>query len=195
VLPYTTVTSLQTSANPLSWGQSATLTATVTANGLPVTSGTVTYSHGNVHLGTVALNAAGTANLTLSSLVPGKAKIQAIYNGIPDDLPSVSPVLTQTVTAAPTSTSLIVTTQIQPNGQSRIVLIATVVVGGSDSLIASGTVVFRRNGISIGKAKLQNGTAVLLLGRNAKRNRAFVASFQGSSRFKGSKSAPVKLLA
>lgn len=194
VIPYTTVTSLQSSANPGWWGQPVTLTATVTANGLPVDSGTVTYSQGNLHLGTVALNGAGTASLTLSSLAPGKAHIQAIYNGIPDDLPSVSLVLTQTVTAAPTSTSLIVTTRIQPNGQSRIVLIATVVAGDSDSLIASGTVVFRRNGISIGKAKLQNGTAVLVLGRNAKHNRAFVAAFQGSSRFKGSTSAPVKPL-
>jgi len=55
--------------------------------------------------------------------------------------------------------------------------------------------VFRSNGVSVGKAKLQNGTAVLVLGRNAKRNRAFVAAFQGSSRFKGSTSAPSRLLA
>jgi len=195
VIPYTTVTSLQSSANPVWWGQPATLTALVTANGLPVTSGTVTFSQGKVHLGTVSLNAAGTASLTLSTLSPGKVKIQALYSGVPNDLPSVSPVLTQTVTAVPTTTSLIVTTQIQPNGRSRIVLIATVAASGSDSPTPSGTVVFRSNGVSVGKAKLQNGTAVLVLGRNAKRNRAFVAAFQGSSRFKGSTSAPSRLLA
>jgi hypothetical protein len=195
VIPYTTVTSLQTSANPVLWGQPVTLTALVSANGLPVTSGTVTFSQGKNYLGTVSLNAAGTAGLTLSSLSPGKLRIQALYNGVPNDLPSVSPALTQTVVAVPTSTRLVVTSQVQPNGRSRIVLIATVVADGSDSLTPAGTVVFRSNGVSVGKAKLQNGTAVLVLGRNARRNRAFVAAFQASSRFKGSNSAPVRLLA
>ncbi len=119
VIPYITVTSLQTSPNPAWWGQTVTLTASVTANGQPVTSGTVTFSQGKMHLGTVSLNASGTASFALSSLSPGKVKIQALYNGVTNDLPSASPVLTQTVTAVPTFTSLVVTTQIQPNGRSR----------------------------------------------------------------------------
>jgi hypothetical protein len=169
------------------------LTAQVTANGAPVTAGTVTFTQGKVRLGTVALTANGTANLTLSSLSPGKAKIQALYSGVPDDLPSASPVLTQTVTAVPTSTTLVVTSQIQPNGRTRIVLIATVVADGSGSPTPTGTVVFRSGGATVGKAKVTNGTATFVLRRNAKRNRAFVAAFQGSSRFKGSTSTPVRL--
>jgi Bacterial Ig-like domain (group 3) len=195
VIPYTTLTSLLSSANPVWWGQPVTFTATVTAKGLPVTSGTVTFTQGKVHLGTVSLNAAGTASFTLPSLSPGKVKIQALYSGVPNNQSSASPVLTQVVTAVPTTTSLIVTTPIPPNGRSRIILIAMVAAEGSDSLIPSGTVVFRQNGVSVGKAKLRNGTAVLVLGRKAKRNRAFVAAFQGSSRFKGSMSAPVRLQA
>ena len=193
VIPYITVTSLQTSPNPAWWGQTVTLTARVTAIGQPVNSGTVTFSQGKMHLGTVSLNSSGTASFTLSSLTPGKVKIQALYNGVTNDLPSASPVRTQTVTAAPTLTSLVVSSQIQPNGRSRIVLIATVVAEGSASLIPTGTVVFRSNGVSVGKAKVKNGTAVLVLGRNAKRNREFVAAFQANSRFKGSASAPTKL--
>jgi Bacterial Ig-like domain (group 3) len=194
VIPYSTATGLQSSANPTPWGQPVTLMATITANGQPVTSGTVTFNQGKVRLGTVALNADGVAIFTLASLAPGTVRIQAVYSGATNDLPSVSPVLAQAVAAVPTSTSLVVTTQVQPNGRSRIVLIATVVAGGSGSPTPAGTVVFRSGGVSVGKAKLKDGTAVLVLGRNARRNRAFVAAFQRSSRFKASMSAPARLV-
>src|SRR5262249_50807031 len=83
--PYTTATSLASSANPTLPGQPVTLTASVSASetGMPVTAGTVTFTRGNRLLGTVPLGSNGTASLTTATRAVGKGRIQAIYNGTP----------------------------------------------------------------------------------------------------------------
>ena len=68
--------------------------------------------------------------------------------------------LTQTVSALPTVTVISLSSQVRPNGQTRYFLVATTTSVGS-TLLATGTVVFRKNGHAIGSAKLKNGTAVL----------------------------------
>ncbi len=55
VVPYTTATSLASSANPSRTGQPVTFTATVIAGGMPVTSGAVKFTRGKQLLGTAAL--------------------------------------------------------------------------------------------------------------------------------------------
>ena len=193
VVPYTTATALASSADPSRAGQSVTLTATVTADGLPVTSGSVAFTRGKKLLGTVALGANGTASLTVSSLPKGSTNIQALYEGTIDDLPSTSPAVPQRVDKFSTTTSLSVTTEVQPNGQVREVLQANVIAIGGLGVEAAGTVVFRRNGRIIGRARLNNGTAFLKLGRHVPTRGKFVAAFQGSPRFKANTSSPVRL--
>jgi hypothetical protein len=79
--------------------------------------------------------------------------------------------------------------QTQANGRTRYFVVATTTaVGGS--LVPTGTVVFRRNGHSIGTATLKNGTAVLMISRKAAQSGRFVARFQGSTRFLASNSPP-----
>ena len=55
VVPYTTATALASSSNPSRTAQPVTFTASVTANGSPVASGTVKFTRGKNLLGTVAL--------------------------------------------------------------------------------------------------------------------------------------------
>jgi hypothetical protein len=84
-----TTTSLQSSQQRATTGQSVTFTATVTSGGNPVTSGTVTFEDGGlVPAGTVSgdnvvtLNGSGQATFTTSSLAEGDHNITATYSGV-----------------------------------------------------------------------------------------------------------------
>jgi len=192
VVPYSTVTSLATAPNPSTFGQPVTLAAYVSAAGMPVTAGTVTFTRGLQVLGTAPLDANGNASLTLSSLPAGKLRIQAVYTGSTDDFGSSSPIVIQSVLPATTSTSLTLTTQTTARGGVRYVLVATVANESSASPVAAGILVFRRNGKTIGKARLKGGMAVFSLGPRAPVNQKFVATFQGSASFRSSTSPAVQ---
>src|SRR5262249_23635611 len=64
------VAAVTSSANPAAFGQPVTFTATVSAGagGTGIPTGTVTFTDGATALGSSALNAAGQATLTISSL-------------------------------------------------------------------------------------------------------------------------------
>jgi hypothetical protein len=191
VVPYSTTTRVTSSANPSRPGQPVTFTATVLAAGMPVTSGTVSFARGNQLLGTVPLSTDGTASLTASTLPVGSGRIQAVFNGTPEDLPSLSPFLIQAVDRFNTATSLTLTTQARANGRLDFVLLATVASDGATGQSPIGTVVFRRNGHSLGRVRLTGGTAVLVIGRHPPSRGTFLASYQGSSRFQPSTSARI----
>jgi len=191
VVPYSTLISAATAPNPSIFGQPVMLAAYVSAAGRPVTAGTVTFSRGRQLLGTASLDANGNASLTLSSLPAGKSRIQAIFNGSPDDFGSSSPIVIQSVLPAGTSTSLTLTTQTTAQGSVRYVLVATV-ANESSAPAPSGTVVFRRNGKTIGKARVSGGTAVFSVGSRAPVKQKFVASFERNPSFVASTSPPVQ---
>jgi hypothetical protein len=193
VVPYSTVATVTSSTNPSRIGQPVTLTATVTADGMPVTSGTVTFVRGNKLIGRAALGADGTASLTTSSLPQGDVRIQAAFGGNPDDYGSVSEAFIQTVDRFDTATTLTATTQSRPDGKVREVLMAAVDAVGVSGVTPAGTVVFRRNGRVIGRARLVGGTAMLVLSVRIPARGRFVASFQGTSRYRTSTSAPLIL--
>jgi hypothetical protein len=196
VVPYTTVTTVAGSPNPSTVGRPVTFTASVvTSAGTVATSGVISFRQGNRLLGTAALNAQGTASITISSLSIGKSGIQAIFSGTVDDLGSVSPVFKQTVGTSPTVTTLSITAQPLANGRSKFILVAIVTPDGNPALTPTGTVVFRRNGRSLGSARLKGGVARLVIGRKAPGSGAkFVASFQKNARSGASRSAPVVYL-
>jgi Bacterial Ig-like domain (group 3) len=196
VVPYSTATIVAGSPNPSTLGRPVTFTASVvTTTGAAVTSGTVSFRQGKLLLGTVPVSSAGTAALTTSSLAVGKAGIQAIYSGAVDDFGSASAVFKQTVGASPTLTSLLITTQTMADGRTKYLLIATVTADGDTALTPTGTVVFKKNGHSLGSARLKGGVARLVLGRKAPGSGArFVASFQKNTRFRASRSLPVEYL-
>jgi hypothetical protein len=76
----TTTTAVSSSVNPSDFGQSVTLTATVTS-GAGTPSGTVQFKDNGNNLGApVALNA-GVAQFTTSTLASGNHPITADYNG------------------------------------------------------------------------------------------------------------------
>jgi hypothetical protein len=121
--------------------------------------------------------------------------IQAIFSVTVDDLGSVSPVFKQTVGTSPTVTTLSITAQPLANGRTKFILVAIVSADGNPALTPTGIVVFKKNGRSLGSARLKGGVARLVIGRKAPGSGAkFVASFQKNARFGASRSAPVVYL-
>jgi hypothetical protein len=94
-----TASSVTSSLNPSTHGQSVTFTATVVASapGTAVPTGSVTFKDGNKSLGSKTLNSSGQATLSTSTLTRGSHSITVIYGGSTSFLGSTSPVLTQTV--------------------------------------------------------------------------------------------------
>jgi len=89
-------TSLVSTPNPSTVGQTVTFTATVKAATSGTPTGTVTFKDGTTTIGTGALSA-GKATFKTSKLAKGIHSITAVYGGSTSYLGSTSPVLKQTV--------------------------------------------------------------------------------------------------
>ena len=91
----TTTTSLTSSANPSTSGQSVTFTATVKPEFTGTPTGTVTFKDGSTTLGAVTLSA-GVAKYSTATLTAGAHSISAVYGGSTAFATSTA-TLTQTV--------------------------------------------------------------------------------------------------
>ncbi|MGD0732148.1 MAG: Ig-like domain-containing protein, partial [Terracidiphilus sp.] len=107
IIVFPTATTLTSSINPQEIGSPVTFTATVAVSPVPPSStpgvpvGTVTFYDGTNSLGTVTLGSSGTASFTTSALPLGLNSITASYTpASPDYLPSVSPILIETIVVA-----------------------------------------------------------------------------------------------
>lgn len=95
VNPAATTTTVTSSANPSSQGQSVTFTATVTTWTGVNSAGTVTFTAGGTTLGTATLSA-NVASVSTSALPVGTTVVLATYNG-ETDFTGSSGTVTQTV--------------------------------------------------------------------------------------------------
>jgi hypothetical protein len=134
-------TSLGSSPNPSTNGQSVTLTATVTGSS---PTGTVDFKDGGTTLSGCGAQplSGGTATCTNSSLAVGGHAITAVYGGDTTDTTSTSSTLTQTVQAI-SATGLGSSQNPSASGQS--VTFTATVTGSSPT----GTVDFKDGGTSI----------------------------------------------
>jgi hypothetical protein len=80
VNPDSTTTTVTSSANPATQGQSVTFTATVTTSTGVNSAGTVTFTAGGTTLGTVTLSE-NVASISTSALPAGTTSVQAVYSG------------------------------------------------------------------------------------------------------------------
>lgn len=133
-----TTTAVGSSANPSTFPNSVTFTATVTASapGAGTPGGTVTFKDGSTTLGTGTL-VSGAATFTTNALAIGSHSITGVYGGDVDFNSSTSPVLTQTVNGTVGATADIsVTVTHLPNKPVFVigsVLTATVTVTNNDA--------------------------------------------------------------
>src|SRR5207248_331774 len=98
-------TSVASSNNPSILGAAVTFTATVTSSATSTPTGTVTFQDATTTLGTGTLSG-GTATFTTSGLGTGTHSITGIYGGDANFTGSTSPILTQTIGKAASSTAV-----------------------------------------------------------------------------------------
>ncbi len=168
-----TSVSLISSANPSTFGQSVSFTATVTPSGGGTPTGNVEFFDGTTLLGTVALAGSGLstsalapnqAELTTSTLSQGTHSITAVYNGDTLDAPSASSALAEVVNAATpklpaTTTTLTSATNplVVGHAGSLTATVTTTSPGGS----ITGSVQFFDGNISLGTVPLTGNQAVV----------------------------------
>jgi hypothetical protein len=157
-----TTTTLASSANPATTGQSLTFTATLAGVGsnTPVPTGTITFLDGATTLSTNALNGSAQATFTTSTLTAGSHSITAVYSADTNYAASTSTVLTQVINApAKTNTTTTLTSSANPSVTAQsITLTATVAGVGSNTPAPTGTVTFFDGATTLGTNPL-NGSA------------------------------------
>jgi hypothetical protein len=181
-----TTTTLTSSVNPSGLDQPVTFTATITPQYGGQASGTVTFKDGATTLGSGAVSG-DLASLTTSGLAIGTHSITGVYSGDSNFTASTSNTLTQVVTKAATTTTLL--SSINPSVQGKSVTFTATVSSLS--------------GTPTGKVQFLNGTAVLatvtLTSDSAKYttsklpagSNSLTAVYEGDSNNNGSTSAPV----
>lgn len=174
-----TTTTLASSANPSTYGDSITLTATIT-NGA---TGTVTFLDGTTTLGSSTISG-NTATLPIATLTGGSHSLTAEYAGDVNFASSTSPSLTQTVNKASTTTSL--TSSANPSTYSDSVTFTATVTNG-----ATGTVTFRDDVTTLGSIALSGNTATLSIATLAAGAHPVTATYDGDTNFATSSSSTV----
>jgi hypothetical protein len=182
----TTAAALVSSANPSIAGQRLTFTATITPPAQGPGTGTVTFLDGTTSLGSSTLARGGIATLSISTLTQGKHSITAGYTGNAIFQPSTSPVLSQVVRGA-TTTSLAASPDPSMSGES-ITLTATVTPQGSGT--PTGTVKFLDGATNLGSAPLNSkAVAVLSVSTLTMGSHSLSATYGGDANFGSSASA------
>jgi hypothetical protein len=170
---FPTTTTITSSSNPSTFGQSVTFSATVTpkASGMPT--GTVTFMNGSKILGTSPLNG-GTAKFSTAALAVGRHCITAAYSGDTNFAVSKSPALHQLVNRATTTTML-------ASSLNPPTLTATVVPQYSG--IPTGTVTFKNGATIMGKVRLRGGRAIFNKVFESAGTKSITASYSGNANF------------
>jgi hypothetical protein len=174
-----TTTTLSSSLNPASFGQSVTLTATVNP---PIATGSVTFKDGGSELGTSALSN-GSATYVNSALSVGSHGITAVYAGDGTYGGSTSNTLTQTINKNDNTTTGLVSSLNPSNVGDNVSFTATV------SPSATGTVNFLDGASSLGTGTL-NGSSQAAVSTSALTAgcHSITGVYSGNAAYKGSTS-------
>jgi hypothetical protein len=166
VLGIPTIVAVSASPASTTYGNSVTLTATVTNGRASIfgPTGTVTFKEGSTVLGTGTLSS-GTATWTASNLEVGVHSITAHYSGSLTHDANSSSSIPVGVNLIPTSSTLTVigATGAASTYGTSLTLTASVVNTNGSSITPSGTVTFKEGSTTLGTATLNSGTAEWLL--------------------------------
>ena len=182
-----TTTTLSASATTLIYGQTLTLTATVTPASGDTPTGMVTFLSGGTSLGSGTLNSSGVAQLSITPAV-GSYSITAIYGGSATDNSSVSsPSIAVTVNGIATSTSLNASATSLKAGQ---LLTLTATVNPASGATPTGTVTFYNGATSLGSGTLNGSGVAAVTITPAVGSYSITASYGGSATDNSSVSSP-----
>ena len=185
-----TKTSLASSANPSTFGESITLTATVSAvaPGAGIPAGTVHFYDGTTLLGSHALTG-GVAALATTKLGPGTDSITAVYVASADYLTSTSSVVSQVVDKANTKVTLAASPNPSTSG-ATVTFTATVAAVAPGVGTPTGTVTFMDGATELGTGTLNSSKkATFATASLAEGTHSITAVYGGDSNFTTSTSA------
>jgi hypothetical protein len=180
-----TSTTLVSSTNPSTFGQSVTLTATIQTAFGGSASGTVTFLDGTTSLGAVGVSS-NAAQLSLSGLSAGSHSITAKYNGDTNFSSGTSAAIAQTVNQASTTTTVASSTNPSAFGQT---VTFTASVQSSSAGTPTGNVTFFDGGSSLGSASLSGSSAQLTVAALSLGSHSVTAKYNGDSNYTASLSA------
>jgi Bacterial Ig-like domain (group 3)/FG-GAP-like repeat len=151
-----TSTTLVSSVNPAYPSQVVTFTATVASNTTGTPSGSVAFLDGTSTIGTSAVNGIGVATFSTSTLSVGTHNITASYGGDGNFTASTSPLVSQVVQKASTTTT--VSSSVNPSTINQSITL-TAKLSWSNALSPTGSVTFLDGMITIGSAAV-NGSGL-----------------------------------
>lgn len=197
--------SLTSSANPSSFSQSVTFTATVAASAGVTPTGSIQFRIDGADFGGLQALSAGSANINTSALSVGTHLVTAAYGGDGNYNPGTSGQLTQIVNRTTPGTTVDNTTP--PDGPDTTILGQSVTfsatVTGVGGVTPTGTVSFTATpvdplnnptgpAITVGSGVLDAGGATQLTASSLPVGRYDVrAVYGGDATYNGSTSAPV----
>jgi Ca2+-binding RTX toxin-like protein len=172
-----TSTTLTSSPNPSTPGQSVLLQATVSAADGVTPTGTVVFSDGGSPIGFASL-ASGKASLSVSNLSPGPHALTADYGGDATHAPSTSATVTQTVNRHPSATAL--SSSANPSVPGQAVTFRAVVTTTGPGPV-TGTVTFKDGATTLGTAPIAEGVATLTTASLAVGTHTVTAHYSGDA--------------
>lgn len=174
---------VSSSLNPSVYGQSVTLTGTITPpQGAPVPTGTVTFTNGAAQLGTVTM-AGGSASVTTAGLGGGTQSISVSYSGDSNYSPGTA-TLSQIVNTAPTTASLV--SSVNPSAFGQMVTLTAGVAPVSASGTPTGTITFMDGGTTLGAVSLTAGSASFATSALVSGTHSLTAAYSGDGNFQPS---------
>src|SRR5438309_2235059 len=165
-------------------GAAVTFTATVTSSATGTPTGTVTFQDAATTLGTGTLSG-GTAAFTTSGLGTGAHSITAIYGGDASFTGSTSPILTQTIGKAASSTAVASSNNPSIIG-TAVTLTASVTSPVTGTL--TGTVTFQDGTSALGTGTLSGGAATFITSGLTAGTHSITAVYSGDANFASSTS-------
>jgi hypothetical protein len=164
IVTVATTTVLVPSKNPALTSDTFTLTATVTpASGTAIPTGTVDFKDGSTSLGSVAVDAAGTATLTnVQFATQGTYSLTADYSGDTNFDPSTSAAVSEVINPAPIATTTALGSSKNPALTTDTITLTATVTPVSGTSVPTGTVDFKNGATSLGTAPVNaSGVATL----------------------------------
>ena len=183
-----TTTTLTSSSNPSVYGQTATLTATVTTTGNAGLGGTVTFTDGSNTLGTGNL-INGVAVLSTLFTTVGTHSITASYSGDAHSQASSGSV-NIIVTQDASNTSIGSLTNPSSYGQV-VVFSAAVAAASPGSGTPTGSITFYDGATALGSTTLSGGTASLSVATLTAGANSITAAYSGDTNFQANTSGPL----
>jgi FKBP-type peptidyl-prolyl cis-trans isomerase 2 len=185
----TSSTTVTSSVNPSVFGQSVTFTATVSATspGGGTPTGTVTFEDNGTSIGTATLSG-GSASFSTSTLSVGTHPITAVFSGDTNFATSTSSAVSQTVSTASTTTTVVSSLNPSVSGQS-VTFTATVSATSPGAGTPTGTVTFLDGTTTLSTMALSDGSASFSTSTLAVGSHSITASYSGDTNFAASTSS------